>query len=186
VSSAGQAAADPVDATGKGIAGGALLGGELLVLTGTAVGISTPWLYAVGAGVGAGGGAVGGYFVEKSAGAELSLYMLLGGMALIIPTSIAYLNAVAYSPESDLAEDNDTTPVDVNVDESAASNSTAPVASARSVGSRGPAVFNVSATQVSVAVPNITVSDIYSRTELVEHRLKQRSQFNVPLLTARF
>jgi hypothetical protein len=53
------------------------------------------------------GGAVGGYFVEKATPntPEPALYMLAGGMALVIPALILSLNATAYKPpETDRVE----------------------------------------------------------------------------------
>src|SRR3974390_480039 len=59
------ARADDVSPTGKGIAGGVLLGAEVVTITESLVGVRAGWAYGVGALVGAAGGGVGGYFVEK-------------------------------------------------------------------------------------------------------------------------
>jgi hypothetical protein len=91
-----------VSPTGKGIVGGGLLGAEVVCITMAAIGVNRGWPYFVFGGVGAAGGAVGGFFVEKSGkdngSAEPSLYMLAGGMALVIPTLVVSLNATAYRP----------------------------------------------------------------------------------------
>jgi hypothetical protein len=119
VASAGTAsAAGPVSPTGKGIVGGALLGGEVVTITMGAIGVERGWPYFVFGGVGMIGGGVGGFFVEKATKgvvaangtsapgtAEPALYMLAGGMALIIPALVVSLNATAYKPpESDRGE----------------------------------------------------------------------------------
>lgn len=117
--SAGDAsAAGPVSPTGKGIVGGALLGGEVVTITMGAAGVSRGWPYFVFGGLGAVGGGVGGFFVEKATKgttnadgtvtgrtSEPALYMLAGGMALLIPALVVSLNATAYKPpESDRME----------------------------------------------------------------------------------
>lgn len=86
------AAAEP-DPTGKGIAGGVLLGAELAVFGEAIAGLETPWLYWVGAAAAAAGGGVGGYYVESGGAPRTSYYMLAGGMALSIPAMIVYLDA---------------------------------------------------------------------------------------------
>ncbi len=106
--SADAGAAGPVTPTGKGIVGGALLGGEVVTIPMGAAGLNKGWPYFVFGGLGMVGGAVGGYFVEKATAvdgttgkggpAEPALYMLAGGMALVIPALVLSLNATAYRP----------------------------------------------------------------------------------------
>jgi hypothetical protein len=97
--------AEPVTATGKGIAGGVLLGAEVVMIPLGAAGVDKWWAYLLGGGLGAAGGAVGGYFVEtKVSKAEPSLYMLAGGLALVIPAVVLTLNATAYKPEVEEGE----------------------------------------------------------------------------------
>src|SRR5689334_17997200 len=91
-----------VTAIGKGMVGGGLLGAEVVCITIGAIGVNRAWPYLVFGTVGAAGGVVGGFFVEKASVAEPSLYMLAGGLALVIPTLIVTLNATKYKPpESD-------------------------------------------------------------------------------------
>jgi hypothetical protein len=85
-------------ANGKGIVGGALLGAEAVMLTEAAANVKPAWAYAVGGGLGAIGGGVGGYFAEQTGDAKLSLCLLVGGMALALPTTVAVLSASAYEP----------------------------------------------------------------------------------------
>lgn len=114
----GDARAD-VSPTGKGTVGGALLGGEVVTITMGAVGVNRGWPYLVFGPLGMIGGGVAGYFVEKgtsptvAAGTttgtggtpEPALFMLAGGMALVIPALIISLNATAYKPpEGDRVE----------------------------------------------------------------------------------
>jgi hypothetical protein len=109
---AGEARADgPVTGTGKGIAGGALLGGEVATIAMAAFGVEAAWPYFAIGGAAAVGGGIAGYFIETSAPPEVPLYMLAGGMALVIPTLVAALNATAYKPpEEDMADPSVTEP----------------------------------------------------------------------------
>jgi hypothetical protein len=109
---AGDARADgPVSPAGKGTIGCALLGGEVVTITMGAAGVSKGWPYFVFGGLGMVGGGIGGYFVDRATAvtvsntgvstggpAEPSLYLLAGGMALVIPALIVSLNATAYKP----------------------------------------------------------------------------------------
>jgi hypothetical protein len=99
-SSANVARADEVSPKGKGIAGGALLGGEVVTILESLIGLRVGWLYGVSALVGAGGGGVGGYFIEKgNTDGKVPTYMLAGGLALFIPAVVLTLNATRYLPE---------------------------------------------------------------------------------------
>src|SRR3954465_14139849 len=70
--------AEEVSGSGKGITGGALLGGEAVMLVEAIAGVKPAWAYIIGGLVGAGGGAAGGYFIEKDGSAKASSYMLAG------------------------------------------------------------------------------------------------------------
>jgi len=99
------ASAEAVSATGKGVTGGVLLGAELAMIPQALVGVDKWWAYALGGGLGAAAGGVGGYFIETQVStAEPSLYMLAGGLALVIPTVVLTLNATAYKPEVEEGE----------------------------------------------------------------------------------
>jgi len=101
-----QARADDVSPTGKGIAGGALLGAEVITIGESLVGVKAGWAYVVGALVGAGGGAAGGYAVEQgSSNGQIPMYMLAGGLALVIPAVVLTLDATRFHPEEGITED---------------------------------------------------------------------------------
>ena len=102
--------AEEVPATGKGIVGGALLGGELVMLVEAAFGVKSGWVYVLSGVLGAGAGGFGGSVLEKEADAKVSVYMLAGGMALVIPTTVAVLQATSYSPPEDYTEDKPSAP----------------------------------------------------------------------------
>jgi hypothetical protein len=105
------ARAEPVSPTAKGIVGGALLGGELVVFGEALFGVRSTAAYLIGAGVGAAGGGVGGYFVEQAVDdGRVPAYMLAGGLALLIPAIVVTLDATRYLPTEGAREDR---PVDL-------------------------------------------------------------------------
>ncbi|HMI87635.1 MAG TPA: hypothetical protein VK550_26295, partial [Polyangiaceae bacterium] len=59
--------AEEVPATGKGIVGGALLGGEVVMLVEAAFGVKSGWVYVLSGVLGAGAGGFGGSLLEKDA-----------------------------------------------------------------------------------------------------------------------
>ncbi len=100
------ARADEVSPTGKGIVGGGLLGAEVPVIIEGIAGVHSGWVYLISAVVGAGGGAVGGYEIEKGSSDGMApMYMLAGGLALVIPAVVLTLNATRYQPEEGATED---------------------------------------------------------------------------------
>lgn len=100
------ARADNVSSSGKGIVGGGLLGAEVPVIIEGIAGVRSGWVYLVSAVAGAGGGAVGGYFIEKGSSDGLGpMYMLAGGLALVIPAVVLTLNGTRYQPEEGATED---------------------------------------------------------------------------------
>jgi hypothetical protein len=106
VAPARDARADDVSPTGKGIVGGGLLGAEVVTITESLVGVRSGWAYLIGGVLGACGGAVGGYFVEQnSPNGQAPMYMLAGGLALVIPAIVLTLDATRYRPEEGLTED---------------------------------------------------------------------------------
>lgn len=109
----GTARADNVDGKGKGIAGGIFLGAEVVAIPMALFGVKVAWPYALFGGLGAVGGAFAGYGVESATGAYNNppgdgrgpVYMLAGGLALVIPTVILMLNATRYTPPEGAVED---------------------------------------------------------------------------------
>ncbi len=95
---------DQPDPTGKGIAGGILLGSEVVLAVEAAIDVEPTWAYVVGGLAGAAGGGVAGYYIEQDANPKLPLLMLASGMALAIPTTVAVLSATAYEPPNDYVE----------------------------------------------------------------------------------
>ena len=99
------AGVDEASASGKGIVGGALLGGELVMVTEAAFKVKPAWAYVVGGVAGGAAGGVGGYFVEQQGDARAPMLMLAGGLVLAIPTVVAVLTATTYEPPANYVQD---------------------------------------------------------------------------------
>lgn len=94
-----------VSTTGKGVVGGTLLGAEVVLTAEAAFKVQPTWAYVVGGLGGAAAGGVGGYFIERDASPRTTLFMLAGGMALMIPVTVAVLSATAYEPPASYTQD---------------------------------------------------------------------------------
>lgn len=97
---------DRLDAKGVGIAGGVIVGGELIVAVEGLIGVKPLWPYLTFPLLGAAGGGVGGYYLEK-ASPEGAVAMLIGGIALLIPTALLAASARAYDPKKEGAVGSD-------------------------------------------------------------------------------
>jgi hypothetical protein len=94
-----------VSTTGKGVVGGTLLGAEVVLTAEAAFKVQPTWAYVVGGLGGAAAGGIGGYFIERDASPRATLFMLAGGMALVIPVTVAVLSATAYEPPASFTQD---------------------------------------------------------------------------------
>lgn len=203
------AAAD-VSGTGKGIAGGALLGGEVGFLGLAASGAQQSWLYYTLPPLLAIGGGVGGYYVEQSSPADVPLFMLAGGMALVIPTVVITLSATSYRPGNE-----DSTPVDATPAEGAAAVTVGGESAGGSVGGgagtstttppAGPAKHKPSPTSMRlpparslalvsydtvgtlrVGMPVVGFKPAYTTSELAKFGLSQRYELHAPIVDVSF
>jgi hypothetical protein len=199
--------AQEVSPTGKGITGGALLGAEAVTLTEAAIGVKPAWPYIVGGIVGAGGGGVGGYFAEKS-DTKLSLYLLAGGMALVIPTTVAILSATAYSPPANYTEDKGPSgepvaepPQPTNgAAPSTAPATTPPTSRVHRARQRRvallprrerpltlyrpvlpPALIGLEPRGLTLSVPAVEVRDTFSQSERLRYGMKEQTELHVPV-----
>lgn len=95
-----QVGAETADSGAKGTVGGALLGAELVLVVEALFDVDPWWAYLLGGGLGAVGGGVGGFFVDEQGSAPASMGLLVGGLVLSIPTTVAVLSATSYEPET--------------------------------------------------------------------------------------
>jgi hypothetical protein len=188
VSDAGDARAEgPVVGTAKGVVGGALLGGEAVAMGMGLFGVSKGWPYLVFPTAGAIGGGIGGYFVEQAAPAEVPLYMLAGGMALVIPTIIVTLNATIYrAPETYPNEPVTNTP---------APESPQPVTGKRQSPrlARAPrpvhipmSLFDVHDGRLALGLPAVEIRPVYTQEELAKFGVAQAREIKIPVFAASF
>lgn len=186
---------DQPSATGKGIVGGALLGGEAVMLVEAAATVKPAWAYAVGGCLGAVGGGVGGYFAEQTDSPKLSLYMLAGGMALALPTTVAVLSASAYEPTNyqedrppadepiaDPARPSEAPPIEKPTSRAPVHHD-APVARAPKA---PPALVGLGGGTLTVSVPAVEVRHVYTRAEVATYGVKQATEVDVPVLNVLF
>src|SRR5688572_8579953 len=78
---------ETTDSMGKGIVGGALLGGEAVMFVQALVGVKPWWAYAIGGGAGAIAGGVGGFFLADADTGAAPMALLTAGLVLAIPTT---------------------------------------------------------------------------------------------------
>jgi len=181
--------------TAKGTIGGALLGAEAVMLVEAAAETKPAWAYAVGGGLGAIGGGVGGYFAEKG-DPKISLYLLVGGMALALPTTVAVLSAAAYEPVNYVE---DRPPADEPVADPArtapasetkpTSRRPAPMPRTAKVALRPelpPALLGWNRGELTLSIPAVEVRQMYTRTEIALYGVKQHPEVEVPVVNVVF
>jgi hypothetical protein len=173
----GQPEATP---TGKGIVGGVLLGAEVVLLVEAAIDIGPAWAYIVGGAAGGIGGGIGGYYLEKTGEPKPAMFLLAGGMALAIPTTVAVLNATAYEPPATYTEDRG--PVDEPVAEPPRPESrTEP--GPRSQRLPPLALLGLAPRRLALSVPAIEVRALYTPVQLHEFGLEQGTEITVPVFS---
>ncbi len=152
-----------IDATGKGITGGALLGGELVMAVEAAVGVQNTWAYVGGGVAGAAVGGVGGYFVEQGSDPQPAYYMLAE-----IPTG----------PQTPGTE------VTVTAPEAKASpKKSTPVASRPYVPT---SLVDIHDGAFQVGVPAVQVLPVYSALETKKYGVEPKTELRLPVFHATF
>jgi hypothetical protein len=187
-------ATGPVSATAKGTVGGALLGIEVVDLTIGAIGVDKGWPYLVFGGLGGIGGGIAGHFVEKSSSAEPSLYMLAGGMALVIPTLVVSLNALSYKPpEGDSKDPVNTQPAaqppapgQVGGTIQARHVVKSKASTARVMPHIPLSVVDVYQGRVAMGLPAFEVKPLYTQQEVATYGVQQGTQIHFPVIQAVF
>jgi hypothetical protein len=201
-------AAGPVGPDYKGTVGGAFLGAEVIVIPMGAAGVNKGWPYFVFGGLGAVGGAVGGYFLDQhfngqGGPAEPSVYMLAGGMALIIPALVVSLNATAYRPpDGDRVEPANNRPAaepptaSPDAPPPAPPPPTAPGASYqyrsryRAASAAMPhiptSLLDVYAGKLGAGLPAPQVRQLYTQAEMSRYGVSQGTEIQFPFIKAMF
>ena len=180
---AGNAHAQEASPTAKGVIGGALLGGEAVLVIQAAFGVQSPWAYLGGGLAGGVAGGVGGYFIERDSSARVPMLMLAAGMALAIPTTVAVLSATAYEPPLSYVQD--TPPADEPVadpprptskrDERQRAHSLTP-----------PALIDFEPRRITLSVPSVALYDVYTQKEVATLGVRQATELRIPVLNVLF
>lgn len=190
-----------VSPDGKAIVGTALLGAEVVDLTMGIIGVEAGWPYLVFGALGAAGGGVGGYFIEQETRdvPEVSLYMLAGGMALVIPTIVVSLNATMYkAPEGSSITtiepaDNQPAPGPAPLPTQPQTRRQAPRDSRQALSRPAPkperfsfSLIGMRSGALALSLPAVEVKPLYSRREMWTYGVSQGTEVNVPLFQASF
>lgn len=160
----------------KGTVGLALLGAETVIAVEAAIGLDKAWMYAVGGGVGAIGGGIGGYFIDKSGNAQVSMSLLVGGLVFAVPTTIAMLSATAYKPPKNPEIDSGTSEAARREDAIYLARYQ-PVPSVLDVNEKG---------TLRLRMPAVAIGPVWSRETREVHSLPAATQVRVPVFHLTF
>jgi len=161
----------PVTATGKGIAGLAIIGGSATAITMGLVGVEKRWAYLFFPPLVAVGAGIGGYFMEQSAPVEVSTYLLGAGMALVIPTIIVSLNATVYKAPEEYPND---------------PSKKTPAAEPPRAGYVPRSLVDFDRGALAIGLPPVQVRNAFSTDELAKFGVAQVREVHVPLFHASF
>jgi hypothetical protein len=196
-----------VSGTGKGIVGGALLGGEIVMIPMGAAGLKPWWPYLVFGGLGSVGGAVGGWAVEQAdPPAEAPLYMLAGGLALIIPTVVLAASAITREEYEDTGDPSTleqqpgtepgqpgTQPGGTQPDGTTVTVETSDARKVRRTKKRRRpgeplpvALFDLQPGTVRMGVPAVQIKNMYSLEEIAKYGVEQQTEVSIPVVSASF
>jgi hypothetical protein len=144
---------------------------------------------------------VGGYFLEENLSAKTNMFLLSAGMVLAIPTTIAVLVATQYEPPANYVQDQGPT------DEPVANPPTPEGASSEPRGpqpriarrsrqqlsgtplelySLPPALVGLHQGQVQLSLPAVALLDTYSRKQMAEFGVSQRTELRMPVFNLVF
>jgi hypothetical protein len=165
----------------KGIAGGALVGAEVVILTEAVIGVKPMWLYAVGAAVGAGGGGVAGYYLGGVSSPKPPSFVLAGGIALFIPTLIGLATATQFQPDDSYQQQR---APEEDTPEARRSAPRAPLAQASVA---HPAMRDaLPQTSARLELPQLEVTQTFTAEEVQAHRVRQVPSVHLSLLRGVF
>jgi hypothetical protein len=201
-----------VSPDGKGIVGGALLGAEVGTIVESIAGVHSPWVYVVTDLVLGIGGGIGGWEVEQQVenhgwDVRVPVFMLAGGLGLIIPAVVLTLNATRYQPSENASEDHAPTnaPVAnpgapggsiVGPSPAAPSSTPSPAAyppSPNNGGATPPpptpppqSLFDVNGDGMRLGLPVPQVRPMFSANEMRQYGLTQQTEVRMSLLKIAF
>lgn len=195
-----------ISASPQGLIGGALLGGELVIMIEGAAGVRNPWILLGSGAAGMIAGGVGGFFLDQALDAPgtgqtqtaISTGMLVVGLGLVIPTAIVYASATMYRPEdaASTVEETPTAPLEesggTGASPAGASDGSAPTSGTnggnQSARSRSipMALMEYAPTGLRLGWPTPALVRSYSLEEMRQFGLAPMTEWRVPLLSAVF
>ena len=196
----GHASAD-VSPSGKGIAGGVLLGAELTVFTEGLLGVQSGWAYAVGAGAGAAGGGAAGFLLEDTDSAAVPMAMLTTGMALMIPATIVVMSSTRYTPsETPADQDQAASSHGSQTEQRTGNQQTAAhhptLSQPRTMASAAPSPYSNAALRfpmsaisldmwqtptLRLSLPAVEIRDSYTAEEIAVFGVEQKTELRIPV-----
>jgi hypothetical protein len=186
---------DQATSTGKGVVGLGLLGAEVVLVGEAAFGVKPAWMYYAGGGVGAIGGGIAGYYLEGGMDPRLSMFLLAGGMALVIPTTVAVLSATAYEPPANYVEDAPPDEEFFDPPEEHTTTTSAPAPADAALPARhaptgalalAPGLFDYRLGYLTLSVPQLEIRDLYTQDELHEFGTRQETEVEVRVVSVVF
>ena len=183
------AAQDPapvqVDASPKGLIGLGFIGAELGLTIPALAGLDETWSLIVFPVVGAAGGAVAGHYAIDNRGNEkAAVATLIIGLALVVPSIVITVAATAYDPEDDFEEEG---PEDEDGAEAAEPEPEAELARRRRLATRGGSgMVRLHEGGVSLALPGLSVSQVYTPLELARYGGEQATEIQLSLFSGAF
>ena len=194
---------ETVNPTPKGIVGGALLGAEVGTIIESIAGVKSPWVYVITDIVLGAGGAVGGWEVEQhSTDGRAPVFLLAGGLGLIIPAVVLTLNATRYTASENASEDHAPTngppanPANPGGGSIVAPPSSPPPPLQSAPAPTGPtsdrtqapsnalhlSLLDVSGAGMHLGLPVPEIRPVYSASELRQYGFAQQTEVRMPLV----
>lgn len=187
---------EKVSPTAKGVVGGAFLGAEVVMIPMAIAGVKPIWPYLVFGAVGAAGGGIGGYFVEQNVGdGRIPLYMLAGGLALVLPTVVLTLNATRYRAADNYRENSapgNSPPADPGSPNGAPVKPSQPAAAppaqqgAEAAPPLAGSLVAVRQGGVQIGMPIPEVKPVFTARQRAEFGVKQETQVQLPVVHVTF
>ncbi|MEM6961949.1 MAG: hypothetical protein AAF355_10800 [Myxococcota bacterium] len=102
---------EEVEATPKGTIGLAMIGAEVGLAVPALAGLDQPWALTLFPILGGAGGALGGYYgIDNNDSEGAAVAVLAIGFALLVPTVIITIGAIAYDPDDERSDTSSSSP----------------------------------------------------------------------------
>lgn len=183
-----------VDASPKGLIGLGLIGAELGLTIPALAGLDETWSLIVFPVVGAAGGAIAGHYAIDNRGNEkAAVATLMIGLALVVPSIVITVAATAYDPEDDFEEEEDAAADEAGDEEAAEAEPEAEPEPEAELDRRrrlatagGTGMVRIHDGGVSLALPALSVGQVYTPQELARYGGEQATEVQLSLFSGAF